>query len=51
MDVSVYICSSSLKNNRLFDKMNKNEYCKFKANKVRFKAITLVKMKNTIFGM
>ena len=35
----------------VFDKMSKNEYCKFKANKVRFKAITSVKMKNTVFGM
>jgi hypothetical protein len=51
MDVSLYVCSNSLKNNCLFGNMNTNEHCKFKANKVRFKAIISVKMKNIIFGM
>ena len=51
MDVSVYVCSNSLKNNCLFDKVSTNDYCKFKANKVRFKAITSVKKKNIVFGM
>jgi hypothetical protein len=51
MDVSVNVYISSLKNNCLYNKMSTNDYCKFKANKVRFKAITSVEKKNIMFGM